>query len=43
MTTLSSDTKVVNAAISEALKEAPVKVETVAPSNNEVILPGGYI
>ena len=43
MTTLSSDTKVVNAVISEALKEAPVKVETVAPSNSEVILPGGYI
>ena len=43
MTTLSSDPVVVNSAISEAFKEAPVKIETVAPANNEVSLPGGYI
>ena len=43
MTTLSSDTKVVNAAIAEAFKEEPVKVNTEAPANNEVSLPGGYI
>jgi len=43
VTTLSSDPKVVNAAISEAFKEEPVKIETVAPANNEVSLPGGYI
>jgi hypothetical protein len=38
-----TDPKVVNAAIAEATKEAPVEVITVAPSNNEVNLPGGYI
>jgi hypothetical protein len=43
VTTLSTDPQVVNAAISEALKEAPVGISTVAPSDNEVILPGGYI
>ena len=43
MTTLSSDPKVVNAAISEVLKEEPVRVATIAPSNTEVTLPGGYI
>lgn len=43
MTTLSTDPKVVNAAIAEALKEEPVKVITEAPANNDVILPGGYI
>ena len=41
--TTTSDPKVVSAAITEALKEAPVTVTTVAPSNNEVSLPGGYI
>jgi len=40
---LTNDPKVVNAAIGEALKEAPVKITTVAPSSNEVSLPGGYI
>lgn len=43
MTTLSTDPKVVKAAISEALKETPVEVKTVAPSSNEVSLPGGFI
>ena len=43
MTTLSSDTKVVSALVSEAMKEEPVQVETVVPSDNEVSLPGGYI
>ena len=43
MTSLSSDPKLVSAAISEALKEEPVEVNTVAPSDNEVVLPGGYI
>jgi hypothetical protein len=43
VTTLSSDPKVVNAAISKALEEEPVKIETAAPADNEVILPGGYI
>ena len=43
MTTLSSDANVVNALVSEALKEEPLKVETSAPDNNEVALPGGYI
>ena len=43
MTTLSSDPKLVSSAISEALKEEPVEVTTVAPSDNEVVLPGGYI
>lgn len=43
MTTLSSDPKVVTAAISEALKEAPKEIVTVAPADNEVTLPGGYI
>ena len=43
MATLSTDPKVVNAAIAEALKEEPVKVITEAPANNDVILPGGYI
>lgn len=43
MTTLSSDPKLVSAAISEALKEEPVEVTTIAPSDNEVVLPGGYI
>jgi hypothetical protein len=38
-----SNPTVVNAAIEEALKEAPVQVETVAPSNSDVNLPGGYI
>ena len=43
MTSLSSDPKLVSAAISEALKEEPVEVTTVAPSDNEVVLPGGFI
>lgn len=43
MATLSSDPKVVNAAISETLNEEPVKVATIPPSNNEITLPGGYI
>ena len=43
MTKLSSDPKLVSAAISEALKEEPVEVTTVAPSDNEVVLPGGFI
>ena len=43
MTKLSSDPKLISAAISEALKEEPVEVTTVAPSDNEVVLPGGFI
>jgi hypothetical protein len=43
VTTLSSDPNVVSAVLAEALKEEPIKVTTEAPSNNEVILPGGYI
>ena len=43
MATLSSDSTVVGALVSEALKEEPVKVETKAPDDSEVILPGGYI
>jgi hypothetical protein len=43
VTSLSSDPKVISAAISETLKEEPVEVTTVAPSDNEVILPGGYV
>jgi len=43
VTTLSSDSKVVSALVSEALKEEPVKIETAAPADNEVILPGGYM
>jgi len=38
-----SNPKAVNAAIEEALKEAPVEVKTIAPSNSDVSLPGGYI
>jgi hypothetical protein len=38
-----SNPKVVNAAIEEALREAPVVVKTVAPSSSDVNLPGGYI
>jgi len=40
---LSSDPKVVNAAISAALVEEPVVVETAAPSSTEVSLPGGFV
>ena len=43
MTELTNDPKLVNAAINEALKEEPVKVKTLAPTNNHVDLPGGYI
>ena len=43
MTELSTDPKLVNAAITEALKEEPVKIKTLAPANNHVDLPGGYI
>lgn len=43
MTTLSSDPKVVNAAIAEVSNDAPVKVATIPPSNTEVTLPGGFI
>jgi hypothetical protein len=43
VTTLSSDANLVNALASEAFKEEPLKVETVAPDNNEITLPGGYI
>jgi len=43
VTTLSSDANLVNALVSEAFKEEPLKVETVAPDNNEITLPGGYI
>jgi hypothetical protein len=38
-----SNPKAVNAAIEEALKETPVEVKTIAPSNSDVNLPGGYI
>ena len=41
--TTTNDPKVVSAAIAEAIKEAPVEITTLAPSNNEVSLPGGYI
>jgi hypothetical protein len=41
--TTTNDPKVVSAAIAEATKEAPVEITTLAPSNNEVSLPGGYI
>jgi len=43
VTTLSSDPTVVGALVSEALKEEPVKIETAAPDDSEVILPGGYV
>jgi hypothetical protein len=43
VTELTNDPKLVNAAINEALKEEPVKVKTLAPTNNHVDLPGGYI
>ena len=43
MTELSTDPKVINSAIEEVTKEAPVVITTVAPSNNEVNLPGGFI
>ena len=43
MAGLSSDPKVVNAAISAALAEEPVVVETAAPSSTEVSLPGGFV
>lgn len=38
-----SNPKVVNAAIEDALKETPVEVKTMAPSSNDVSLPGGFI
>lgn len=43
MTELSKDPKFVNSAVAEAMKEEPIKIQTIAPSNNEVVLPGGYI
>jgi hypothetical protein len=43
VTELTTDPKLVNAAINEALKEEPVKIKTLAPTNNHVDLPGGYI
>ncbi len=43
MTQLTTDPKALNAAIAEVNKEAKVEITTVAPSNNEVSLPGGYI
>ena len=42
MTELTKDPKAVSAAIDELTKEAPVEIKTVAPSSNEVSLPGGY-
>ena len=43
MVELVQDATAITAAITEATKEAPVEIKTVAPSNNEVSLPGGYI
>lgn len=43
MTELTKDPKAISAAIDELTKEAPVEIKTVAPSSNEVALPGGYI
>jgi hypothetical protein len=43
VTELTRDPKAVSSAIEELTKEAPVEVKTVAPSSNEVVLPGGYI
>jgi len=43
VTELTKDPQALNAAISELEKEAPVEIKTVAPSKNEVTLPGGYI
>lgn len=43
MTNMTSEPTAVKSAIAEALKEEPVKITTVAPSNTEVTLPGGYI
>ena len=43
MTNMTSEPNAVNSAIAEALKEEPTKVTTVAPSNTEVTLPGGYV
>lgn len=43
MDEISTDPKVINAAIAEAFKEEPKVVVTVAPSSNQVNLPGGYI
>ena len=41
--TFSSDPKVLNSAIADALTETPVDISTVAPFNGEVSLPGGFI
>ena len=38
-----TDPKVLNAAIAEVTKEEPVVITPVAPSSNEVSLPGGYV
>jgi len=38
-----SNPRAVSAAIEEALKETPIEIKTIAPSNNDVNLPGGYI
>ena len=43
MTELTKDPQAISAAIDELTKEAPVEIKTVAPSSNEVALPGGYI
>lgn len=43
MTNLTSEPTTVKSAIAEALKEEPVQIKTIAPSNTEVTLPGGYV
>lgn len=43
MEKLSSDVNVVSALVAEATKEEPKHVETAAPTDNEVTLPGGFI
>jgi hypothetical protein len=43
VTELTKDPQAISAAIDELTKEAPVEIKTVAPSSNEVALPGGYI
>lgn len=43
MTNLTSEPTAVKSAIAEALKEEPVQIKTIAPSNTEVTLPGGYV
>jgi len=43
VTELSNDPKVISSAIEEVTKEGAVTITTLAPSSNEVSLPGGFI